>query len=276
MAVMPSPTVPAEWLLEHQQDPELCILDVRWSLASGAETAAYGAGHIPGAVFLDLDRDLAGRPGSSGRHPLPDPAQFGESMRRAGVSSRSSVVAYDEVTGAAARAWWLLQAAGHPRVGVLDGGLRAYLEAGGILSPTLPRPAPGNFRATGFKGAVPADLIPELQQRGYLVLDARAHDRYSGSPNPLDPRPGHIPKATSLPWTELYQGGRQASPDEAGRRLQAAAHRGQPIIAYCGSGVTACALLLALEAAGVQDLHLYPGSWSEWAADETRPVEIGP
>lgn len=273
---LPTPTVPPPWLIAHLDDRELRVLDVRWSLAGGAEVAAYRAGHIPGATFLDLDRVLAAPPGPRGRHPLPDPEEFGRAIRAAGVSSGSQVVVYDQVTGAAARAWWLLRACGLERVAVLDGGLGAYLAAGGALSRQVPKPPPGDLRPSGFSGQVPADLIPHLQEQGYLVLDARSADRYRGVPNPLDPRPGHLPGAKSLPWTELFPGGFRLEGDVVRSRLRELGHTGQPIIAYCGSGVTACALLLALEGAQVGDVHLYPGSWSEWAADPSRPVEREP
>jgi thiosulfate/3-mercaptopyruvate sulfurtransferase len=194
-------------------------------------------------------------------------------MREAGVSSRSRVVAYDQVTGAAARAWWLLRAAGVEQVSVLDGGLGAYLEAGGVLSQEVPEPPPGDLSPRGFSGQVSADLIPRLQEQGHLVLDARSQDRYHGVPNPLDPRPGHLPGAKSLPWMELFPEGFRLDGEAVQSRLRELGHSGQPIIAYCGSGVTACALLLALEGAQVKDIHLYPGSWSEWAGDPSRPVE---
>ncbi len=273
MEPLPIPTVPPQWLLRHLGDSDLRILDIRWTLADGPDASGYATGHIPGASFIDLDRVLAGPPGPGGRHPLPPPDEFGREMREVGISVGSRVVVYDQVTGAAARAWWLLRAAGVAQVAVLDGGLDAYLRAGGVLSQQVPTPTPGNLRVESFSGQVSAELIPQLQQRGYWVLDARAGDRYHGAPNPLDPRPGHLPGARSLPWAELFTEDSRLDHEGARRRLRELGHSGQPIIAYCGSGVTACALLLALEAAGAPELHLYPGSWSEWAADPAKPVE---
>jgi thiosulfate/3-mercaptopyruvate sulfurtransferase len=270
---MPTPTVTPAWLLAHLASEDLRVLDVRWSLQSGAQRAAYNAGHVPGAVFVDLDADLAGRPGPEGRHPLPPLDSFCEAMRQAGVSSTSSVVIYDEVTGAAARAWWLLTSCGHRQVAVLDGGLSAYLASGGELTDEPTTVSPGDLTASQFARTIPADLIEVRQDQGHLVLDARARERYLGERNPLDPRPGHLPGARSLPWTDLYPEGLLLERQEIRRRLREAGHNPeQPVVAYCGSGVTACALLLGLAASGVEHLYLYPGSWSEWAADPSRPV----
>ena len=274
MEPLPTPTVQPHWLLLHHRESELRILDVRWSLTGGADEASYHVGHIPGATFVDLDRTLAGPAGPKGRHPLPDPEEFGRTMRAAGISATSRVVVYDQVTGAAARAWWLLRASGLEQVAVLEGGLEAYSAAGGALSQRVPDLPPGDLNPSSFTGHVSADLIPGLQEQGYMVLDARTHDRYRGVPNPLDPRPGHLPGAKSLPWTEVFPQGYRLHPDTVRERLHRLGHSGEPIIAYCGSGVTACALLMALEGAGVKNLHLYPGSWSEWAADPSRPVEL--
>lgn len=275
MDALPVPTVTPEWLVAHLTDGDLRILDTRWSLAAGSERGAYEAGHIPGSVFIDLDLELAGPPGRGGRHPLPEPAIFGAAMRRAGISTDSSVVVYDEVTGAAARAWWLLRTSGHELVSVLDGGLSAYLAIGGPLSTDPPKLGEGGFTASVFASAVPATAVQSRQEVGDLVLDARTSERYRGERNPLDPRPGHLPGARSLPWMDLYRNGRLGTPHEIRGRLEELGYREQPVIAYCGSGITACALLLALEAAGVGGLHLYPGSWSEWAGEPTYPVELG-
>ncbi len=273
MNALPVPTVAPEWLVKHLSDGDLRILDARWSLAGGAAREAYERGHIPGSTFIDLDLDLAGAPGRAGRHPLPDLTVFAETMRRAGIGGDSRVVVYDEVTGAAARAWWLLRSSGHERVAVLDGGLAAYLATGGPIS-TLPTElSTGNFTTSGFRRTVPAIAVMDRQAEGHLVLDARTRERYLGVPNPLDPSPGHIPGARSLPWMDLYRDGRLGNPEEIRGSLAAVGYDGQPVIAYCGSGVTACALLLALEAAGVKEPHLYPGSWSEWAGDAGLPVE---
>ncbi|MDA8396035.1 MAG: sulfurtransferase [Candidatus Dormibacteraeota bacterium] len=267
------PLVQPGHLIRQLGSPDLVVLDVRWSLERGAERQAHLAGHIPGAEFVDLDLELAGPAGARGRHPLPPVESFAASMRRHGVRASSRVVVYDEVTGAAARAWWMLRAAGHPRVAVLDGSLQAYLEAGGRLTRELPEPRSGDFQATGFEGWVGADGLETCRGRGTLVVDARARARYLGQPNPLDPRPGHLPGAVSLPWTELFERGRLRPRAQLLRLLGESGAGESPVVVYCGSGVTSCAVLLALEVAGIGPGRLYPGSWSEWAADPGRPVQ---
>jgi thiosulfate/3-mercaptopyruvate sulfurtransferase len=272
---LPVPFVSPAWLLAHLADPDLRILDARWSLAGGAGSEDYRQGHLPHALFIDLDRELASPAGPGGRHPLPNPERFSAAMRERGVGEQSRVVIYDQVTGAAARAWWLLRAAGHPLVSVLDGGLAAYLEVGGELTTEVDQVAPGDFATGGFEGWLPADEIVPAQAGGAIVLDARSRDRFRGDPNPLDPRPGHLPGAHSLPWTELYEEGRVRSREEVLERLSAASDERAPVVAYCGSGVTACALLLALTSAGFDTGRLYPGSWGEWGGDHRRPAETG-
>ncbi|MFE4411920.1 sulfurtransferase [Streptomyces sp. NPDC093064] len=259
------------------------LLDVRWQLslatAAGAAPfdgcAAHAAGHIPGAVFVDLDRELASAPGGNGRHPLPDLEVFGAAMRRAGVAADRPVVVYDGGQGwAAARAWWLLRWTGHPDVRVLDGGLAAWE---GPLETAVPEPAEGDF--VPKPGALPlldADGAAALARSGVL-FDARAGERYRGEVEPIDPVGGHIPGAVSAPTTE------NAGPD--GRFLPAAELRarfaalgaadGRDVGVYCGSGVSAAHEVLALAVAGIP-AALYVGSWSEWSSDPSRPVAVGP
>ncbi|MGH7691508.1 MAG: sulfurtransferase [Candidatus Dormibacteria bacterium] len=269
------PLVGPTWLQEHLGDPELVLLDVRWSLPGGADRDAYLEGHLPQARFVDLDVDLAAPPGQAGRHPLPSAERFTAAMRTVGVSAVSRVVAYDAGSGAAARAWWLLRAAGHARVMVLDGGLAGWRKAGGTLESGEVAVAPGDFTAGDFQGWVSADATQRLLERGKVVLDARSRDRYLGESSALDPRPGHIPGARNLPWTDAYQLGWVRSPEELAQLVAAAAGGPPPEVAYCGSGVTVCSLILALESAGIEGVQLYPGSWSEWARDPERPVELG-
>ncbi|HUY62135.1 MAG TPA: sulfurtransferase [Candidatus Dormibacteraeota bacterium] len=285
MLDLPGVVVPPEWLRRHLTAPDLLCCDVRWALATGAERPAYAAGHIPGAVFIDLDRELAGPPGPTGRHPLPDPAAFAAAMRRAGAHPTSTVVAYDAGTGAAARLWWLLRAAGHRRVAVLDGGFAGWLAAGGPVTTAVPDPAPGTLGVAGFAGTVDADTAGARAAAGTPVLDARAPERYRGLVEPIDPRPGHIPGARNLPWTELCDQGRLRPPAELRARFAACGLPAPPAaapatasaaVAYCGSGVTAAALLLAMAHAGLPDGDLYPGSWSEWSRDPARPAATGP
>ncbi|MFE4618595.1 sulfurtransferase [Streptomyces sp. NPDC056747] len=251
------------------------LLDVRWTLAGPPGRPAYEAGHLPGAVYVDLDADLAGPAGSGGRHPLPDVAAFGAAMRRAGVSAGRPVVVYDGGLGwGAARAWWLLRWTGHPDVRVLDGGLAAWT---GELSEKTPEPEPGDFRPEpGALGLLDADGAAELARAG-LLLDARAAERYRGDVEPIDRVGGHIPGAVSAPTTENV--------DADGRFLGAAALRDRftalgaaedtPVAVYCGSGVSGAHEVLALEIAGIP-AALYAGSWSEWSGDPARPVATGP
>ena len=254
------------------------ILDVRWELPAGADRAAYDAGHIPGAAFVDLDRQLSDPPSARGRHPLPDPGRFGSEMRRLGVSEAHAVVVYDAASSmAAARAWWLLRYFGHPRVAVLDGGLTGWAAAGHPVSSEAPTAAaPGDF--VPRPGGMPVLDVFEaaaLPPDG-LLLDARAKERYLGQSEPVDPVAGHIPGALNRPTAEnLEPGGRF----RAGAALRAEFERlgvreQRPVAAYCGSGVTAAHEVLALELAGFS-AALYPGSWSEWIADPARPVATG-
>ncbi|MGW1810316.1 sulfurtransferase [Streptomyces sp. NPDC002078] len=258
------------------------LLDVRWQLslakAAGAPAfdgrAEYAAGHIPGAVFVDLDRELAGVPGERGRHPLPDLAEFGAAMRRAGVSADRPVVVYDGGQGwAAARAWWLLRWTGHPDVRVLDGGLPSWQ---GELSTEVPAVTEGDFRpAPDASGLLDADAAAALARAGVL-LDARAGERYRGEVEPIDRVGGHIPGAVSAPTTE------NVGPD--GRFLPAAELRDRfkalgvstdtEVGVYCGSGVSGAHEVLALAVAGIP-AALYVGSWSEWSSDPSRPVAVG-
>jgi thiosulfate/3-mercaptopyruvate sulfurtransferase len=257
-------------------DPPV-VLDCRWQLAGGADRAGYDRGHLPGAVFVDLDRELTGPAGPGGRHPLPDPAVFQAAMRRAGVGHGRPVVAYDQGdAGGAARAWWLLGWFGHPDARVLDGGLPAWVAAGLPLTADPPDPRPGDFTAhPGHRPALDAAAAARVAAAGVL-LDARAPARYAGREEPIDPVAGHIPGARSAPAADLFTtGGRLAGPAELRRRFEALGVRGGvPVGAYCGSGVTAAHTVLALKAAGFT-AALYPGSWSEWITDPTRPIATG-
>lgn len=250
------------------------ILDVRWQLATGPDRAGYRTGHVPGAVFIDLDGQLADPPSERGRHPLPDPRRFEAAMREAGVSARRPVVVYDAATStSAARAWWLLRYFGHPEVAVLDGGLRAWVGAGYPLQTEPAAPRRGDFTAApGGMPVVSADGVPRVAAEGVL-LDARAPERFSGEAEPVDPVAGHIPGARNRPTTEnLSPDGRFLEPGELRAAFDALGVRPErPVAAYCGSGVTAAHEVLALELAGHR-AALYPGSWSEWIADPQRPV----
>jgi thiosulfate/3-mercaptopyruvate sulfurtransferase len=253
------------------------LLDVRWQLGGPPGADRYRGGHLPGAVFTDLDRDLAGPPGPAGRHPLPATASFEAAMRAAGVSDDRAVVGYDERDAtAAARGWWLLRYFGHQNVRVLDGGYQAWLAAGLPASQAEPARPPGDFTARpGHMPLLDAAGALALASTG-LLLDARAGERYRGEQEPVDPVAGHIPGAVSAPTAENVNpdGTFRAAADLATRF---AGFTGQPaatVGAYCGSGVTAAHEVLALAVAGIP-AALYVGSWSNWVSDPGRPVATG-
>ncbi|MFH9072450.1 sulfurtransferase [Streptomyces alboflavus] len=260
------------------------LLDIRWQLSTAKAAgeppfdgrAEYAAGHVPGAVFVDLDADLAGAAGPGGRHPLPDVERFGAVMRAAGVSADRPVVVYDGGQGwAAARAWWLLRWTGHPEVRVLDGGLAAWtgeLESGEVTAPVA-----GTFTPVPESvGRVDADGAAALARSG-LLLDARAAERYRGDVEPIDRVGGHIPGAVSAPTTEnVAADGRFLPADELAARFKSLGASGTSEVGvYCGSGVSGAHQVLALAVAGVP-ATLYVGSWSEWSSDPERPVATGP
>ncbi|TDE42635.1 sulfurtransferase [Nonomuraea mesophila] len=256
------------------------VLDVRWRLGGPPGEALYREGHIPDAVYCDLDSDLAAPPGDGGRHPLPEPAAFQDAMRRLGVSDHRPVVVYDDAgSTVAARAWWALRYFGHRDVRVLDGGFAAWTGAG--LPATKEAPGsvtPGDFTARpGGMPMLTAGDAAALAAKGVL-LDARAAERYRGEVEPVDPVAGHIPGAVNAPTTEnVGPDGRFLAADTLRARFAALGiDAGAQPGAYCGSGVTAAHEVLALEVAGLPTAALYVGSWSGWVADPSRPVATGP
>jgi thiosulfate/3-mercaptopyruvate sulfurtransferase len=253
---------------------EVTVLDVRYRVGGPPGPAEFARGHVPGAVYVDLDTALAGPPGPRGRHPLPDVEVFEEAMRAAGVSGHRPVVVYDDWAGrAAARCWWLLRWAGHPEVRVLDGGWAAWVAAGHDQSDVQKSPGRGDFTARpGFLPVLAITDVVSTARDGVLV-DARAPERFRGEVEPLDPVAGHVPGALNVPTEHnLDADGRFRSAEQL-REVYAAA-TGGPVAAYCGSGVTATHDILAMQVAGI-DAALYPGSWSEWVADGSRPVATG-
>lgn len=255
------------------------VLDVRWRLAGPPGADSYREGHVPGAVFTDLDEVLAGRPGEGGRHPLPDPADLQRDLRAAGVREGAPVVAYDDADGSvAARAWWLLRWAGHEEVAVLDGGYAAWTAEGHPVSTEEATPEPGDLTVRpGGMPVLDADEAAALARDG-LLLDARATPRYTGETEPVDPRAGHIPGAVNAPFAaHVAEDGRWRAPAELAERFAGLGLRpGEPVAAYCGSGVTASSVVLALELAGHPRAGLYAGSWSHWSRDPARPAAMGP
>ncbi|MCD0486124.1 sulfurtransferase [Streptacidiphilus sp. ASG 303] len=274
----PYPLVAAAELAEALRDARPpVLLDVRWQLGGPPGEQEYRAGHLPGAHYLDLDRDLAAPPGPAGRHPLPDPGVLAAALRRVGLSADRDAVVYDAGPAtSAARAWWLLRWAGHTRVRVLDGGLAAWTAAGLPLTTEEPPPGDGDFTpAPGGMPVLDADGAARLARTG-LLLDARAGERYRGETEPVDPRAGHIPGAVSAPTTaNLGPDGRFLPAAALADRFRALGADTAETGVYCGSGVTAAHQVLAMEAAGLR-AALYPGSWSEWSADPARPAATGP
>jgi thiosulfate/3-mercaptopyruvate sulfurtransferase len=252
------------------------VVDTRLALSGPSGLERYAAGHLPGAAYLDLDDDLAAPPGPGGRHPLPEPERFVAAVRRAGIRRGSRVVVYDDGPGtAAARLWWLLRDYGHDDVLVLDGGLAAWVAAGRPTSTDPVVPEPGDWEGTpGRLPVVRADGVPGLARDG-LLIDVRAAERFRGEHEPIDPVAGHVPGAVNAPLTgNTDESGRFLSDDELRRRFESlGVSDAVPVAAYCGSGVTATQTLLALRLAGFADAALYPGSWSGWITDPSRPVE---
>ena len=253
---------------------EVTVLDVRYRMGGPGGPDEYAAGHIPGAVYVDVDTELANPPGEGGRHPLPDTDRFQEAMRRAGVSGDRPVVVYDDWQAhAAGRCWWLLRYHGHLAVRVLDGGWSAWVADGREADMSTLTPEPGDF--TARPGALPlveADRVREVD----VLVDARAAERYRGETEPIDPVAGRIPGAVNVPSGRNLTGDGRFRPAAELREIYAevGATPGADVAAYCGSGVTACHDLIAMEVAGIT-AALYPGSWSGWIADPERPVETG-
>ena len=258
------------------------LLDVRWRLGGPPGRQEYLAGHLPGAVYVDLDEELAAPAGPGvGRHPLPTPEAFQAAARSWGLRAGEAVVAYDDNGNlSAARAWWLLRWAGLSAVQLLDGGLAAWRAAGHPVVSGDESPVPPGDVTLGsdLLPSVDPDGVAALVGDGVLLLDARAGERYRGETTSIDPKPGHIPGAVSAPTTEnLTPEGTFRTPDElAVRFAELGAKPGSTVGVYCGSGVTAAHEMAALAIAGIDDVVLYPGSWSQWATLSDRPIATGP
>ncbi|HET7726163.1 MAG TPA: sulfurtransferase [Candidatus Limnocylindrales bacterium] len=267
-----------ETLLERLDDPRLRICDVRWFLTEpGRGRAEYEQAHIPGAIFVDVDRDLVA-PTGPGRHPLPSPADFARRMGELGIGPEHEVVAYDQGGGTiAARLWWMLDAIGHPRAGLLDGGLAAWTAIGGPLDATVPDHPPVTLapRRSTWPGTIDREALAASLGSVRLV-DVRAAERYRGKVEPVDPVAGHIPSAVNLPTTgHLGPDGRFLPPAAIAARFREAGVDGDgPTVVHCGSGVNACHTLFALRLAGLPGATLYPGSYSDWSRSG-MPVRSG-
>jgi len=262
-----------EALLGRLGDPSLRIADVRWWLTDPDRGRRdYALAHVPGAVFVDVDSDLVG-PSGPGRHPLPDPAAFTARMAALGFAGDTSIIAYDDAGGTiAARLWWMLDDLGHPDVSVLDGGIQAWVAAGGPVTADVSSPTPGALSLRG-EWSRTIDRVALVAGLGEVALiDVRASERYRGEVEPVDPVPGHIPTALSRPTAgNLRADGRFLDPDTLRSRY---APLGEGVVASCGSGVNACHAALAMRVAGLRAPLLYPGSYSDWSR-AGMPVATG-
>ena len=273
----PSPLVSAQELLDALDDPSLRIADVRWFLGEPERgQAEYARGHIPGSIFVDLDRDLASPPGE-GRHPLPDPTAFADRLGQLGFGDEHTIVIYDAAQGQyGARMWWMLDRLGHERVYLLDGGIAAWMASGGPW--TVERSTPIRAAMTlakGWTGTVDRQAL--LTSKGAIdLVDVRTPERYRGEVEPMEQIAGHIPGARNRPCASmLAEDGRLLPADELGLLIRGEGERAdRPMVISCGSGVTACFGMVAARAAGLPDPTLYPGSYSDWVA-AGMPVATG-
>ncbi len=267
--------VEADWLLEHLHDPGLTVVDSRWYLDGRSARDVYDSGHIPGAVFVDLDRDLASEPTfTGGRHPLPHPDEFARTMSLLGIGDNQRVVVYDDVGAAiASRLWWMLDALGL-EAAVLNGGIGSWT---GDLSTEPIEPVRSWFTTTPWPTdrVTSIDEVDDLRHGKALVLDARDAERFAAG-SAIDPRPGHVPGARSAPFADNLSDGVMKSESELRQRFKNLGVGDRPVVVYCGSGVTACHDLLAMRRAGLGNGRLFVGSWSAWGADTDRPAEEGP
>lgn len=279
--------VPAEELVSRLGSPGLVIVDARFVLAGGdpgAGERAWRESHLPGAGYVHLDRDLSDhrKPANEGRHPLPDAVNFCATLERLGINVDSQVVVYDAGDGAmaAARFWWLMKLLGHQRVAVLDGGFARWTGLQLPVDANVPTVVRGHYRADYRPGMVaPAEQVAALIAGDIgCLIDARAAERFRGDVEPLDRVAGHVPGALNRPYADNMADGRFRSPAQLRGDFVALLHGREPanVILSCGSGVTACHNLLAMEHAGLHGARIYAGSWSGWISDPTRPVARGP
>jgi thiosulfate/3-mercaptopyruvate sulfurtransferase len=274
--------ISAQDLAARLNDPSFVLFDCRHDLMKpDAGAQAYAQAHIPGARFAHSDKDLAGaKTGRNGRHPLPEPQAFADWLGRMGVDSGKQVIAYDSAGGASAtRLWWMLRWLGHDAVAVLDGGWEAWLASGGPVTADLPAIVPTAFRARPRELWVDVEFVrSHLNDPSVVVVDARSAERFRGEVEPIDPVAGHIPGARNRLYKDNLDASNRFKPAAQLReeflRLLAGA-RPEQSVHQCGSGVSACHNLLAMEIAGLPGAKLYPGSWSEWCADPARPVAKG-
>ncbi|MFC0215542.1 sulfurtransferase [Paenibacillus chartarius] len=272
--------VDVAWLADHYERRDVVVVDCRFALGKPESgQAEYAEDHIPGAYYLDLERDLSGPVMEhGGRHPLPDLGALSLKVGEIGVEAGVTVVAYDDQGGAmASRLWWLLRFLGHGQVAVLDGGYKAWKEAGLPVTDELPHPRQATFSPKVQRHMMIA--IQELKERkdspDVVLIDSREPRRYLGLEEPIDKVAGHIPGARNYFWKgSLGEDGRWLSPEAQQERF-GELYPNDELIVYCGSGVTACPNVLALEEAGFKKVRLYAGSWSDWISYEENPIAVG-
>jgi thiosulfate/3-mercaptopyruvate sulfurtransferase len=281
---MSSPLVTVPWLAQHLDDPDVVVADVRWYLSGRKGADEYARGHLPRAAFVDVDAELSSPDGGGGpgRHPLPTAEQVSALLSRLGAGPTSLVVAYDDAGGGiAARLWWLLRYLGHGGGRVLDGGIQAWTAGGHPLVTDVPAPRPAPPLTLAPDRGMVVDKHRVLQLAGSpsaVVLDVRAPERFAGKVEPIDPRAGHVPGARNLPFVEnlVAPEGRFRDPADLARRYSSVgAVQAETVVAYCGSGITACHALLALAMVGRPDALLYEGSWSDWSRDPNLEAARG-
>lgn len=264
--------ISAQLLSEHLNDPQVAIVDCRFSLAdTELGQRQYQSSHIPSASYLDLNRDLSSPVGKhGGRHPLPNPAELGQKLAAIGINSGETlVVIYDDSRfGFAARLWWLLRYLGHDKVALLDGGWKSWVSAGYPVTDTIPTPKPGKFvPSVRSHWVVDIDTVKARKDLPEVVLvDSREGDRYRGEREPIDPIAGHIPGAVNYPWQDVTDEQGIVRPPTEQKRRWSEVENAAEIMVYCGSGVTACVNLFSLEMAGIKQTKLYAGSWSDWCS----------
>ena len=278
-----NPLTSAAWLLEHHLDRDVRVIDARFLLGQpNAGRDSYAAGHIPGAVFLDLERDLSSPKRSDsrgGRHPLPDPKVLASRLSGLGIGNEHSLIAYDDPsTGQgfyAAHVWWLLRYLGHDRVTVLDGGLWAWLAAGGNLEQDVPIHATASFTPRVRPAMLVGAEDVAARASDAILIDSRAAPRYRGEVEPIDAKAGHIPGAINLDWSASLGSDGTFKSSSAQIERFTGLENADEVLVYCGSGVSACGNLLALEVAGISGAKLYAGSWSDWICQSDAPIAVG-
>ncbi|GGH86151.1 thiosulfate/3-mercaptopyruvate sulfurtransferase [Pullulanibacillus pueri] len=269
--------VELKWLYEHLKDEDLVIIDTRFNLADPSEGRdAYIKAHIPGAYYFDLEKDLSGEVAQhGGRHPLPDPQELALKLGVAGIDETKKVIVYDDQGGQyAPRLWWLLRYYGHDQVAVLDEGYSAWVEKGYPTTEAVPEAKTNLFVAVPDQEMI--RTMVDVKKRGIEpLIDSRAPDRYRGENETMDPKAGHIPGARNFFWGDNVRQNKWLSPSALADRFHAL-KQADSVTVYCGSGVTACANILAMTRAGLQNVKLYPGSWSDWISYNNNPIETTP